>query len=115
MTRHYCASVILIKTAAALLWSGFKTLKGSDQTEVCKRLIGVNVTVVQFWEPNCLKPGGNVLLLDEPTNDLDVRNLTGPRRTLILEFLVLRMVISKHDRWFLDRIGTHINGHRDRR
>lgn len=51
-------------------------------------------------------PGGNVLLLDEPSNDLDVETLRALEEAL-LEFAGCAMVIS-HDRWFLDRIATHI-------
>jgi sulfate-transporting ATPase len=50
--------------------------------------------------------GGNVLLLDEPSNDLDVETLRALEDAL-LEFAGCVMVIS-HDRWFLDRIATHI-------
>ena len=53
-----------------------------------------------------LKSGGNLLLLDEPTNDLDVETL-GALETALLEFPGSAIVIS-HDRWFLDRIATHI-------
>jgi energy-dependent translational throttle protein EttA len=53
-----------------------------------------------------LKAGGNVMLLDEPTNDLDVETLRALEEAL-LEFPGCAMVIS-HDRWFLDRIATHI-------
>ena len=53
-----------------------------------------------------LQAGGNVLLLDEPTNDLDVETLRALENA-ILEFTGCAMVIS-HDRWFLDRIATHI-------
>ncbi len=53
-----------------------------------------------------LKQGGNVLLLDEPTNDLDVETLTSLENAL-LEFPGCAVVIT-HDRWFLDRIATHI-------
>jgi len=53
-----------------------------------------------------LKMGGNVLLLDEPTNDLDVETL-GSLENALLEFPGCAVVIS-HDRWFLDRIATHI-------
>ncbi len=53
-----------------------------------------------------LKSGGNVLLLDEPTNDLDVDTLRGLEEAL-LDFAGCAVVIS-HDRWFLDRIATHI-------
>ena len=53
-----------------------------------------------------LKSGGNLLLLDEPTNDLDVETLRALEQAL-LEFPGSAIVIS-HDRWFLDRIATHI-------
>jgi ATPase subunit of ABC transporter with duplicated ATPase domains len=53
-----------------------------------------------------LKSGGNLLLLDEPTNDLDVETLRALEEAL-LEFPGSAIVIS-HDRWFLDRIATHI-------
>ena len=53
-----------------------------------------------------LKSGGNVLLLDEPTNDLDVETLRALEEAL-LAFPGCAVVIS-HDRWFLDRIATHI-------
>ena len=53
-----------------------------------------------------LKSGGNLLLLDEPTNDLDVDTLRALEDAL-LDFAGCAVVIS-HDRWFLDRIATHI-------
>jgi sulfate-transporting ATPase len=53
-----------------------------------------------------LKAGGNVLLLDEPTNDLDVETLRALEEAL-LAFPGCTLVIS-HDRWFLDRLATHI-------
>ncbi len=53
-----------------------------------------------------LKEGGNVLLLDEPTNDLDVETL-GSLENALLEFPGCAVVVS-HDRWFLDRVATHI-------
>jgi ATPase subunit of ABC transporter with duplicated ATPase domains len=53
-----------------------------------------------------LKSGGNLLLLDEPTNDLDIETLRA-LETALLEFPGSAIVIS-HDRWFLDRIATHI-------
>ena len=53
-----------------------------------------------------LKQGGNLLLLDEPTNDLDVETL-GSLENALLDFPGCAVVIS-HDRWFLDRVATHI-------
>jgi len=53
-----------------------------------------------------LKIGGNLLLLDEPTNDLDVETL-GSLENALLEFPGCAVVVS-HDRWFLDRVATHI-------
>jgi ATPase subunit of ABC transporter with duplicated ATPase domains len=53
-----------------------------------------------------LKMGGNMLLLDEPTNDLDVETLSSLENAL-LDFPGCAVVIS-HDRWFLDRVATHI-------
>src|SRR5439155_4000975 len=53
-----------------------------------------------------LKEGGNLLLLDEPSNDLDVNTLRA-LEDAILEFAGTAIVVS-HDRWFLDRIATHI-------
>ena len=53
-----------------------------------------------------LKEGGNLLLLDEPTNDLDVETL-GSLENALLEFPGCAVIIS-HDRWFLDRVATHI-------
>jgi ATPase subunit of ABC transporter with duplicated ATPase domains len=53
-----------------------------------------------------LKEGGNLLLLDEPTNDLDVDTLRALEEAL-LDFAGCAVIIS-HDRWFLDRIATHV-------
>jgi len=53
-----------------------------------------------------LKEGGNLILLDEPTNDLDVDTLRSLEEAL-LDFAGCAVVVS-HDRWFLDRIATHI-------
>ena len=56
--------------------------------------------------PRCCKSGANVLLLDEPTNDLDVETLRALEEALE-DFAGCAVIIS-HDRWFLDRIATHI-------
>jgi len=63
------------------------------------------------FKAKLLQVGGNVLLLDEPTNDLDVETLRALENAL-LEFPGCAMVIS-HDRWFLDRIATHIIDYQD--
>ncbi len=56
-----------------------------------------------------LKLGGNLLLLDEPTNDLDVETSLASLENALLEFPGCA-VITSHDRWFLDRVATHIPG-----
>jgi energy-dependent translational throttle protein EttA len=77
---------------------------GSDQQKLVGSLSGGERNRVQLAK--LLKSGGNVLLLDEPTNDLDVDTLRA-LEDAILEFAGCVLVIS-HDRWFLDRIATHI-------
>ncbi|OBT07282.1 energy-dependent translational throttle protein EttA [Vibrio sp. UCD-FRSSP16_10] len=83
--------------------------KGADQQKVIGQLSGGERNRVHLAK--LLKTGGNVLLLDEPTNDLDVETLRALEEAL-LEFPGCAMVIS-HDRWFLDRIATHIIDYRD--
>ncbi|EMP4398298.1 energy-dependent translational throttle protein EttA [Vibrio parahaemolyticus] len=83
--------------------------KGSDQQKVIGELSGGERNRVHLAK--LLKAGGNVLLLDEPTNDLDVETLRALEEAL-LEFPGCAMVIS-HDRWFLDRIATHVIDYRD--
>jgi ATP-binding cassette ChvD family protein len=78
--------------------------KGSDQQKRVGDLSGGERNRVHLAK--LLKSGGNVLLLDEPTNDLDVETLRALEEAL-LEFPGCAVVIS-HDRWFLDRIATHI-------
>src|SRR3712207_3476577 len=78
--------------------------KGPDQQKLAGVLSGgernrLNLALT-------LKEGGNLLLLDEPTNDLDVETLQSLEDAL-LEFPGCAVVIS-HDRWFLDRVATHI-------
>ena len=90
-----------VPSRAYVSWFNFK---GSDQQKLVKDLSGGERNRVHM--ARMFKSGGNVLLLDEPTNDLDVDTL----RTLeeaILNFAGCVVVIS-HDRWFLDRIATHI-------
>ncbi len=85
-------------------WVSSFNFKGSDQQKLVEDLSGgernrVNLALL-------LREGGNVLLLDEPTNDLDVDTLRALEDALI-DFPGCAVVIS-HDRWFLDRIATHI-------
>lgn len=78
--------------------------KGSDQSKIAGQLSGGERGRLHLAKT--LLGGGNVLLLDEPSNDLDVETLRALEDAL-LEFAGSVMVIS-HDRWFLDRIATHI-------
>jgi energy-dependent translational throttle protein EttA len=78
--------------------------KGSDQQKRMKDLSGGERNRVHLAK--VLKSGGNLLLLDEPTNDLDVETLRALEESL-LDFPGSAIVIS-HDRWFLDRIATHM-------
>ena len=78
--------------------------KGADQQKRVKDISGGERNRLHL--ARTLKAGGNVLLLDEPTNDLDVDTLRALENAL-LEFAGCVVVIS-HDRWFLDRIATHI-------
>jgi len=77
---------------------------GSDQQKKVTELSGGERNRVHLAK--MLKEGANVLLLDEPTNDLDVNTLRALEEAL-LEFAGCAVIIS-HDRWFLDRIATHI-------
>jgi ATPase subunit of ABC transporter with duplicated ATPase domains len=83
--------------------AGF-AFKGQDQQKRVKDLSGGERNRVHLAK--MLKSGGNLLLLDEPTNDLDVETLRSLEEAL-LNFAGCAVVIS-HDRWFLDRIATHI-------
>jgi energy-dependent translational throttle protein EttA len=78
--------------------------KGTDQQKFIKDLSGGERNRVHLAK--VLSSGGNVLLLDEPTNDIDVETLRALEEAL-LSFPGCAMIIS-HDRWFLDRIATHI-------
>jgi energy-dependent translational throttle protein EttA len=82
-------------------WFNFK---GSDQQKRVSDLSGGERNRLHLAK--LLRTGGNVLLLDEPTNDLDVDTLRALEEAL-LDFAGCAVVIS-HDRWFLDRIATHI-------
>ena len=83
--------------------SGFN-FKGSDQQRKVGTLSGGERNRVHLAK--LLRTGGNLLLLDEPTNDLDVDTLRALEEAL-LAFAGCAVIIS-HDRWFLDRIATHV-------
>ncbi len=85
-------------------YCGRFNFKGADQQKRIGELSGGERNRVHLAK--LLKSGGNVLLLDEPTNDLDVETLRALEEAL-LNFPGCAVVIS-HDRWFLDRIATHI-------
>ncbi|MGB9339870.1 MAG: energy-dependent translational throttle protein EttA [Polyangiales bacterium] len=90
-----------VKSRAYVGWFNFR---GSDQQKPVKNLSGGERNRVHLAK--LLKSGGNVLLLDEPTNDIDVDTLRSLEEA-ILAFPGCAMIIS-HDRWYLDRICTHI-------
>jgi len=78
--------------------------KGADQQKIIGELSGGERNRLHLAKT--LRAGGNLLLLDEPTNDLDVETLRALEQAL-LDFPGCAVVIS-HDRWFLDRVATHI-------
>ncbi len=88
----------------ARAYIGRFNFKGADQAKIVGQLSGGERGRLHLAKT--LIAGGNVLLLDEPSNDLDVETLRALEDAL-LEFAGCVMVIS-HDRWFLDRIATHI-------
>ncbi|MBF0447239.1 MAG: energy-dependent translational throttle protein EttA [Magnetococcales bacterium] len=90
-----------VNSRAYVSWFNFK---GADQQKKVKFLSGGERNRVHLAK--VVKSGGNVLLLDEPTNDLDVETLRALEEALV-EFPGSAIVVS-HDRWFLDRIATHI-------
>jgi sulfate-transporting ATPase len=90
-----------VSARAYCSWFGFK---GSDQQKKVGTLSGGERNRVHLAK--VLKEGGNLLLLDEPTNDLDVDTLRALEAAL-LDFPGCAVIIS-HDRWFLDRVATHI-------
>jgi sulfate-transporting ATPase len=90
-----------VPSRAYVSWFNFKS---SDQQKLVKHLSGGERNRVHLAK--LLKSGGNMLVLDEPTNDLDVETLRALEDAL-LNFAGCAIVIS-HDRWFLDRIATHI-------
>jgi ATPase subunit of ABC transporter with duplicated ATPase domains len=83
---------------------GAFNFKGGDQQKTVGQLSGGERNRVHLAK--MLKSGANVILLDEPTNDLDVETLRALEDAL-LDFPGSAVVIS-HDRWFLDRVATHI-------
>lgn len=90
-----------VKSRAYVGWFNFR---GSDQQKVVKSLSGGERNRLHLAK--LLKSGGNVLLLDEPTNDIDVETLRSLEEAL-LGFPGCALIIS-HDRWYLDRVCTHI-------
>lgn len=92
------------KKVSARQYCGWFNFRGSDQQKVVGKLSGGERNRVHLAK--LLKAGGNLLLLDEPTNDLDVETLRSLESAL-LEFPGCVLIIS-HDRWYLDRICTHI-------
>ncbi|MEM1182050.1 MAG: energy-dependent translational throttle protein EttA [Acidobacteriota bacterium] len=89
---------------AARAYTSWFNFKGADQQKRVKDLSGGERNRVHLAQT--LRAGGNLLLLDEPTNDLDVDTLRALEEAL-LGFAGCAVVIS-HDRWFLDRVATHI-------
>jgi ATP-binding cassette ChvD family protein len=88
----------------ARAYVGLFNFRGSDQQKIVKTLSGGERNRVHLAK--VLTQGGNVLLLDEPTNDLDVETLRSLEEAL-LEWPGVALITS-HDRWFLDRVATHI-------
>jgi sulfate-transporting ATPase len=91
----------IVQSRAYLSWYAFK---GADQQKRVKDLSGGERNRVHLAK--LLKEGGNLILLDEPTNDLDVETLRSLEEGLS-GFAGCAVIIS-HDRWFLDRVATHI-------
>ncbi|MEK6683251.1 MAG: energy-dependent translational throttle protein EttA [Nitrospirota bacterium] len=98
--------VILVgkRELSARAYVGGFNFKNTDQQKRIKELSGGERNRVHLAK--LLRSGGNVLLLDEPSNDLDVETLRALEEAL-LDFAGCALIIS-HDRWFLDRIATHI-------
>jgi ATPase subunit of ABC transporter with duplicated ATPase domains len=92
------------REVASRAYVGGFNFKNTDQQKLVKELSGGERNRVHLAK--VIKSGGNVLLLDEPSNDLDVETLRALEEA-ILDFAGCVLVIS-HDRWFLDRIATHI-------
>jgi ATPase subunit of ABC transporter with duplicated ATPase domains len=85
-------------------WVAGFGFRGADQQKLVRDLSGGERNRVQLAK--VLRSGGNVLLLDEPTNDLDVDTLRALEDAL--EAFPGCAVVISHDRWFLDRIATHV-------
>jgi energy-dependent translational throttle protein EttA len=92
------------RTVSSRAYASWFNLKGRDQQRLVGTLSGGERNRVHLAK--LLRDGCNLLLLDEPTNDLDVDTLRSLEDAL-LEFAGCALVVS-HDRWFLDRIATHI-------
>ncbi|MCA9529596.1 MAG: energy-dependent translational throttle protein EttA [Myxococcales bacterium] len=92
------------RTVSARAYCGWFNFRGSDQQKRVKDLSGGERNRLHLAK--LLKRGGNVLLLDEPTNDIDVETLRSLEEAL-LAFPGCCLIVS-HDRWYLDRICTHI-------
>ena len=92
------------RTMPSRAYVGAFNFKGGDQQKKVGQLSGGERNRVHLAK--MLKSGANLLLLDEPTNDLDVETLRALENALE-DFAGCAMIIS-HDRWFLDRIATHI-------
>ena len=92
------------RTVASRAYVSWFNFKGRDQQRKVGTLSGGERNRVHLAK--LLKGGSNLLLLDEPTNDLDVDTLRALEEAL-LSFAGCAVVIS-HDRWFLDRIATHV-------
>lgn len=91
-------------TTPSRAYIGRFNFKGSDQQKLVRDLSGGERNRLHLAK--LLRAGGNVLLLDEPTNDLDVETLRALEEA-VLAFPGCAVIIS-HDRWFLDRVATHI-------
>lgn len=98
-------TILLGKTEVnSRAYVGKFNFSGSDQQKLVKELSGGERNRVHLAK--LLQSGGNVLLLDEPTNDLDVETLQALEQA-VSDFEGCAVIVS-HDRWFLDRIATHI-------
>ncbi len=92
------------RTVSSRAYCGWFNFKGSDQQKLVKALSGGERNRVHLAK--LMKSGGNLLLLDEPTNDIDVETLRSLEEA-IAEYPGCALIVS-HDRWFLDRLCTHI-------